>query len=279
VENIYQQTGLLAINQAQLYYELVGTKTAPTLTFIHPGNTDCRIWQQQFSCLMKKYRVMRYDLRGHGRTMSSPGEYFYHEDLVHLLQGLNIEQTSLVGLGAGASIAIDFALTYPEHVISLILVSPPLRGSGHMVYSDEETAFLSQLKKTDIKQLVDFMLGKWVVGDKRTQHVINSSVYNFMIEIYKDAFLYQSLSSTLLPFPKIVVPLAINKLEEVKVPVLVITGAYDMDAILNNANIIMRGISQARKYQFLEAGHCVNLEVPDKFNLLINDFVDKHYTG
>jgi hypothetical protein len=83
-------TGMAAVNGTSLYYEIQG-KGHP-LVLIEGGQLDLRMWDDQFSELSKNYQVIRYDLRGFGRSGESGASYQAHEDLRALLDTLAIER-------------------------------------------------------------------------------------------------------------------------------------------------------------------------------------------
>ncbi len=89
-----------------------------------------------FQTFAERYRVIRYDVRGHGKSALPTRPYSDTEDLFQLLQFLQVEKASFVGLSLGGRISIDFALTHPERLEVLVLVAPG--PSGH-VFSPEQT--------------------------------------------------------------------------------------------------------------------------------------------
>jgi pimeloyl-ACP methyl ester carboxylesterase len=107
------------IGDAYVYYEIAGEGTPVIL--IHDHSMDCRMWDSQFLELAKHYKVIRYDLRGYGKTdRPVPGEKFSHaEDLHKLMYFLGIQKAHLVGLSLGADVAVDFLALYPKQTLSL----------------------------------------------------------------------------------------------------------------------------------------------------------------
>ncbi|MGQ0814027.1 MAG: alpha/beta fold hydrolase [Gemmatimonadota bacterium] len=118
--------GWFPVNSTQLYYEMAGAGSAVVL--LHGGWLNSRQWDEQFSALSRKYKVVRYDVRGAGRSAIGDSAYASYEDLAALLNGLGIDRAHLVGLSAGGQLAIDFALAYPHAVRSLVIGASPLRG-------------------------------------------------------------------------------------------------------------------------------------------------------
>ena len=105
------QTGFLDVQGAPLYYEVAGT--GYPLLFMHAGIADNRMWDDQFQTFALQYRVIRYDLRGFGRSLIPDGPISNYEDSYALLQHLGIEHTHVIAVSFGGLVAIDFALA--EH--------------------------------------------------------------------------------------------------------------------------------------------------------------------
>ena len=97
-----------------LHYEVAGE--GPAVTLIHPGLWDSRTWDPQVPVLVDAaFRVIRYDVRGYGRSSRLTGEPYSHvRDLEALLDVLEVPLTILVGCSMGGAIAIDFTLEHPD---------------------------------------------------------------------------------------------------------------------------------------------------------------------
>src|SRR5262245_53570050 len=109
-----------------LYYEIKG-RGAPVV-FVHGGQMDRRMWDDQFDVFAKKNRVIRYDIRGFGKSDTPTKAYSDASDLHALLQHLRVKKATLIGLSLGAAVAVDFALLHGEIVDALVLVCPGLGG-------------------------------------------------------------------------------------------------------------------------------------------------------
>lgn len=121
------QTGFAAVNGARLYYEVAGA--GHPLALIHGFSLDTRMWDDQFEAFARQHRVIRYDVRGFGRSAPPAGERYTNTgDLKALLETLGLARADVLGLSMGGGIAIDFALTYPEATRALIPVDTTLGG-------------------------------------------------------------------------------------------------------------------------------------------------------
>ena len=110
-------------NGIKIEYRFDGKEGAPYITFVTGIANDLTMWDAQVAALGKDYRTLRYDLRGHGDTQATEGDYTLEllvRDLAGLLNELNIQKTHLVGLGLGGAIAQAFAIEHPQRVNTLI---------------------------------------------------------------------------------------------------------------------------------------------------------------
>src|SRR4051812_40671751 len=81
-----RDTGFAQVNGARLYYEAAGA--GHPLVLVHAGIADCRMWDEQVDAFAEHHRVIRYDLRGFGRSDMPPGPFAHHDDLRGLLRAL-----------------------------------------------------------------------------------------------------------------------------------------------------------------------------------------------
>src|SRR5262245_54152302 len=103
----------------ELYYLLEGLKEGPTVTLIPGFSAPLEMWAPQMPPLAPHYRILTYDMRGHGRSDAPFGGYdltTQADDLLGLLDGLNIKRSHIVGDAAGGCIAVELALRHPERV-------------------------------------------------------------------------------------------------------------------------------------------------------------------
>lgn len=119
---------MMGVNGIKLHYWMTGA--GPDIVFLHGIGGNLAIWHLKVVPLLQQaYRVLTYDLRGHGRSDMPPTGYTtgdMADDLLGLLDGLEIEQAHLVGHSLGADIALHFALRYPDRAGKLILIEAGL---------------------------------------------------------------------------------------------------------------------------------------------------------
>ena len=94
-----------------------------------PGEVaDSRIWDDQVAAFAERYQVVRFDLRGSGRSESGTDPFTYVSDMATVLRTLHVDPAYLVGIADGATLAVEYALEHPDQVEALVLVNTSIRG-------------------------------------------------------------------------------------------------------------------------------------------------------
>ena len=111
-----------------MYYEVHGEETERVVVMIHPIGGNTEIWNDEIKIMVKRgIRVIAYDLRGHGKSEIGKIQAYTMHDLVNdlrsLLDHLEIKKCSFVGHSIGGQISCIFAVTYPDRVQSLVIIS------------------------------------------------------------------------------------------------------------------------------------------------------------
>jgi 3-oxoadipate enol-lactonase len=265
------KTGYLEIGKAKIYYEEKGTGTP--FIMIHGGFIDRRMWDNQFDYFSKEYRVIRYDVRNHGLTTSDSDKYTNYEDLNSIMEKLKIDKAIVMGLSMGGLITIDFALAHPEKVLAIIPVSTGISGNTNKDkdWKEFDKNLNDAFEKDDIKLAAEYMLRAWTDGPKRTpkqmDKTIRDKVKKMLLETFKkwdSRLILQRLD-----------PPAIDRLSEIKVPVLTICGDIDMQGIIDLADKIEKSIPGSRKFVIKNAAHMVNMEFPKEFNEIVEKFLNE----
>ena len=158
-------SGYAAVNNTKLYYEIAG-KGEP-IVFVHGSFGDRRHWDFQFCQLSKKYKVVRYDLRGFGKSALPKEDEVYRDsdDLNALMNFLGIKKAHVCGLSLGSFIVIDFALSHPDKCLSLIPIGPRVAGDDLDEYKTPDADTLrfavakvvEILKTRDRKEATDYL--------------------------------------------------------------------------------------------------------------------------
>lgn len=261
-------SGFAEVNSTKLFYEIKGE--GQPLVLIHSGGFDRRIWDGQFETFSRQYKVIRYDVRGYGKSLPPTKPYSEQEDLYALLKFLNIRKTHVIGLSLGGRIAIDFAIIHPEMVKTLIAVAPGLSGYP---YSDGDTMEIMKIvysiQKDDGSPAGEVWLQSPYNAPAMENPAVAKKLRPMAIENSK-VWLINPL------FARPILPPAIQRLSEIKAPTLLIMGDRDVQTTARIVQMLEAGIPNARKIVIAGAGHMVNIEKPGKFNRLVQDFLKEH---
>lgn len=228
------------------------------------------MWDGQFAAFTERFRVMRYDLRGVGRSTMPAGPFSHHDDLRQLLQTLDIEQAHLAGLSMGAGIAIDFALTYPEMVDRLVLTAvlgpPPFSQGLRDGWTAAEAAFESE----GLTGVNEVEMRMWVDGPQRGPDGVDAAMRAFVAEMNIDVLRREEESQG---SPAQLDPPAAMRLADISASTLVIAGTGDQPDVLAYCDTLAAEIPNARLESIPEVAHMVNLETPDRFTKLVVNFL------
>lgn len=124
------ESGRVSVQGVRLYYRMDGPQDAPPVLFSNSLGTDLRMWEPQLPAFAERFRVIRYDSRGHGRSDAPTGPYtldLLGRDLLALLDGLEIERAHVCGLSLGGMVAQWLAIHHPARVGRLVLANTAAR--------------------------------------------------------------------------------------------------------------------------------------------------------
>lgn len=252
-------------NGIAIEYDLTGDGEAVTL--IHALGLDRQSWWRQVPELEADYRVLRYDVRGHGQTDNPAGPYsiaMLAEDLRALLAELQIGKTHVVGLSMGGMIAQAFALSHPEMVISLVLCDT---SSGHT--EAQRRTFYERarlVEREGMEPLVAPTLERWLTPPFRAaNHEIGERIAQTLR--HNDPRGYAASCGA-------VGDLALTgQLGRITCPTMVVVGEKDAGTPPEMARVIQAGIPGARLEVIPAAAHLVPVEKAERFNALLQEFL------
>jgi pimeloyl-ACP methyl ester carboxylesterase len=262
-------SGFAEVNGTKLYYEAAGS--GPAVVLVHGGLVDSRLWDDQMGPLSKSFRVVRYDLRGYGKSAQPSGQYWPTEDLRALLDFLKIEKATVVGLSLGGIVAADFALEHPERVERLVFVGAGLRGDRQPPDEKSMAAYRALLGEGPEKYFETFLKADLLSG-LRERPQARERMRAMMLDNHK------GLAQIRAGLPQSPEPPTNERLGRIKFPALVVIGSLDSRNLLNIADTLAAGIPGARKVVIQGASHHPPVETPAEFNRVLLDFLEKPST-
>ncbi|GAA1478448.1 alpha/beta hydrolase [Nocardioides aestuarii] len=258
--------------------DLLHDRAGPTgdlpVVLLHAGVADRRMWQPQWDALTAHRDVVRLDLRGFGDTTGRPdGPLAPWRDVLATLDGLGIARAHLVGASFGAGVAVEVALVDPGRAASLLLAAP----GGALIPEATDTlrafgrAENAALEADDLDAAVEANLVTWVDGPGQPSDRVDPAVRALVGEMQRRAFEltldWDDVEEDELDPP------ALERLGEVDVPTLVLSGALDVDAIDLAATAVLAGVTGARQVVWPDAAHLPSLERPEAFTALLLDWL------
>ncbi|MDZ4839333.1 MAG: alpha/beta hydrolase [Bacteroidota bacterium] len=255
----YQSEGL------QLYFEDHGNENAKTIIFIHGFPFDHSMWDEQVEVMSENYRVIVYDIRGHGISDGGDFQFTTHhlvEDLNNLITNLGLQQVYLCGLSMGGYLALQYAGKYPDNIKGIILADSKAEPDGNK-NKDARYTDIKLVKEKGVKEFAIEFSKKVVHGEDAN---ILSRLENMILLCSP-----QSITATLIALAAR--PDNTDVLMNLSVPTLIITGEYDKLIPLEAVELMLKQNINIQSQIIENVGHVSNLENPQKFNEIVISFL------
>lgn len=263
------ESGTLETNGARIYYEVDGS--GDPVVLIHAGVANLRMWDEQVAALAGRYRVVRYDTRGYGRTETDDVAFSNRADIAALLDHLGEDAARIVGVSRAGSIALDFTLEHPDRVTALVFVAGGIRGYDPpneppaSVFEEPERL----LETHDWEGLAEWETQYWVDGPgqptDRVDPALRALVHGWILDNYR--------AEKEEGQPQVLEPPAAGRLGEIAVPVLSVVGDLDEAGIVATCRHLAEAVPGARFELVPGTAHMLNLEQPERFNRLVLEFL------
>lgn len=252
-------------NGIDIRYAVSGS--GPWLTLSHSLCCDASMWAPQMSELERRFRVLRFDTRGHGGSDAPAGAYTFEQmtdDVLGLLDALQIERTHYCGLSMGGMIGQHLALMAPGRIDRLVLADTTSRmpPEAAPLWAERIRVATGQ----GMEPLVQPTLERWFTAPWRAAHPEVMERIGGLIRATPVAGYIgcaQAIASIDIT----------DRLHEVKVPTLVVVGDQDVGTPPAMSQTIAAAIPGARLEVILEASHLSNIEQTETFNKLLLDFL------
>lgn len=259
----------IRVNDLSVSYCDEGPITAPTILFIHGFPFNKSMWNSQIEALKENYRVIAYDIRGHGQSDRGDENLsidLFANDLLFFMDALNLEKPVLCGLSMGGYIALNAISKFPEHFEALILCdtqcaadTPEAKGKRMKAIELISKSGVEKYAEESIKNLFateSFSSKKAEIAAIR-EMIVTTSV--------------QSLAYTLFALSER--KGTCSKLQDIALPVLILVGKEDKITPPSASQLMQEKIQGALLYIIEHAGHVSNMENPVQFNEKVMRFI------
>jgi len=262
-----RRTGRAEVNGTRLYYETAGS--GEPVVLIHAFMLDTRAWDDQFDVLARDFRVIRYDARGFGKSAApNPGEpYSNVDDLVALLAALDAPRPHVVGLSMGGRFALDYAVTHPEGLRSLVVIDPVVSGwQWSREWLVSYGPIVAAGRRGDVARAKELWLAQPLFAPARAKPEVDARL-KAMVDDYSGWHLVHVNAE------RPVEPPALTRLGSIKAPTFVLVGERDLPEFQRIAATVEAKVPNGKRVTVAGAGHLANMEAPAQVTPTLRGFL------
>ncbi len=256
----------LYLENSPIAYYIDGTKNKEWLVFIHAAFVDHRMFEKQFKYFSGKYNLLAIDILGHGNSIhTQKGDNIEKMSywIDQIFQKHNISAAHFVGVSLGSVFIQDFANKYENKVLSLACF-------GGYDVNNFDVEKQKANSKGQMKMMMKALFSiKWFAKDNKKISAYTSEAqeefYNLNLQFKKSSFRYLAgLQKFVNKYPK----------KQSNYKLLVGCGEHDIPMEIEIVNEWAKD-ENCDKIIFKGAGHCVNMDVPQEFNIYLESFLQK----
>jgi 3-oxoadipate enol-lactonase len=256
---------ILKCGEARIHYVLEGKTGLPILVFSNSLGANYSMWDPQAAAFQKKFRILRYDTRGHGQSPPTPGPFSIEllgRDVLAMLDVLDLDRVHFCGLSMGGMIGMWLALHAPERLKKLVLSN-----TGAKIGTAEGwNARIEAVQKNGMKSVASAILERWFTPAFRQKAPeTTANILKMLEETNPNG--YVACCAAVRDFD------CREKLSAIRAPTLVISGARDPATPPADGRFLAEQIPRAR-YVELDAAHLSNIEAQDQFNKELAAFLN-----
>ena len=258
----------ITTNGIKLAYRIDGNPNGPTLILSNSLMSSVAMWDDTMPALTEKFRVIRYDKRGHGQSEVTPAPYsigLLSQDLISLMDALGIAKAHLAGLSMGGMICQYVGANYPERVLSLSLCDTASEMPPRNLWEERFTI----ARKDGIAGLVDGTIKRWfVAGFPERESAKIAAVRTMILATPIEGYL--GCASAVRDMAQT------TMLLKIKAPTLILVGRDDPACTVEQSTVLHRMIPHASFEIIDNAAHLSNIEQPVEFNRILRAFLDRN---
>jgi 3-oxoadipate enol-lactonase len=256
-------------NGIQINYEISGKGDAPVVVLSHSLASGLEMWEPQIPALTGRYRVLRYDTRGHGGSDAPAGAYSLSQlalDVKGLLDALNIDVVHFVGLSMGGMIGQCLALDHGHRLQSLTLcdTAAVIPDEAQPVWQER----LDTVREKGMPAVVDATLERWFTPAYLKQN-------HPEIGLIREQILATPVAGYLGCSEAIRKLNYLGRLSEIKLPTLIMVGEDDPGTPVAAAEAIQARIADSKLTVLPSAAHLSNIQQSEAFNTSLLAFLRK----
>lgn len=258
---------VVTLADGDLHYQLDGPTNAPVLVLSNSLGTDLHMWDAQIAGFSAHFQVLRYDTRGHGGSLVTPGPYSIEQharDVIALLDALDFQQVHFCGLSMGGLIGQWLGINAPERLNRLVVCNTAAKIGTADIWNGRIEGVLRD-GQAGMRALREGTLVRWftpafVAAHPDTVETVVSVLENTSPQGYaascaavRDADFREQIAG-------------------IRVPVLVVAGQADPVTTTDDGHFLVERIAGSRMV-VLEAAHLSSVEAAEVFERSVLDFL------
>lgn len=241
-----------------------GPETAPPLVLAHSLGTGLELWDSVVPRLSRRFRVIRYDARGHGESAAPDAVYSMGDlgrDLLNILDALAIPSAHLCGLSLGGMVGQWLAVNAPHRFGKAVLANTTAHAGPPRLWEWR----IRHIRKAGVASVADAVIESWFTPEFRAaEPTAVARVRRMVVDTPASGYMGTSCAMRDMDFRE--------ALKEVRVPAMVIIGSRDRSTPPAWGELIATHLPGARR-EVLDCAHMSAIEMPDAFAGLVEDFL------
>jgi len=259
----------IQLNGVNFYYESTGE--GQPLVFIHGLGSSGRDWELQVNEFSRAYRVITFDLRGHGQSDKPAGPYslsLFADDTAGLLKALDIKSAHIVGLSLGGGVAFQLAIDFPGLVKTLVIVN-------------SAPEFTARTFKERMEIWTRFAIvrlwGMRKMGEVLSKRLFPKEEHKSLRALFVERWAENDPQAFLEAMRAFTGWSVKNKLGLIQCPALIIAADQDYTPVARKEEYTPL-MPDARLLVIADAHHAVPVEKPEQFNRILTEFLERQGT-
>lgn len=253
------------LGELRTHYELTGPE-GPVLVFSNSLGTEFAMWDPQMAELAQRFRILRYDTRGHGQSSVTAGDYTIEQlgrDVLGLLDAQGLERVHFCGLSMGGMIGIWLGMHAPNRLQRLVLCNTAARIGTKEMWN----ARIATVRTDGMKAVAAAVIERWFTPEFRASFPQKVARAQQMLE-NTPASGYSACCAAIRDMDQC------DTVGQIRVPTLVIYGGKDPVTPTADARFLVEHIRGAQSVE-LNAAHLSNVEQPDAFTEAVSYFLSR----
>ncbi|HWY41864.1 MAG TPA: 3-oxoadipate enol-lactonase [Candidatus Sulfotelmatobacter sp.] len=252
------------LTDVRIHYSLTGTESAPVLVLSNSLGANFSMWDPQLPAFSSRFRLLRYDTRGHGQSSAPPGPYsikLLANDVLRLIDALHLDRFHFCGLSMGGQIGLWLGLHSKDRLQKLVLCNTGAKIGTSESWNTRINAVLA----SGMKDVAAPVASRWFTPEFQSAQ---PEIFASALKMLESANLqgYAACCAALRDFD------LRNELHSINVSTLVITGAHDPSTPPADGRYIAEKIPGARCVE-LNAAHLSNIGDADRFTSEVENFL------